>query len=156
MDVVLWVATVVCHAWVQPSSRRMVNLTYGLWMLSTNLMQILQCMLLDMILVQPSTPTTAKRNDDGDSKHKHAPIESEPAHSLIIEAVNKNSLPFFLLVSERACTHPHPDSNSPVPAHIASFVFARALFVVSAISARVPSIFRCTLFLPQMRWRWQW
>lgn len=93
----------------------MVNLTYGLWMLASNLMQLLQCMALDMAVrvtdddgdgaAAARTATAAKRVEQEEHRDRSPPAVASPPPSLIIEAINKNSLPFFLLVSTRSmCT----------------------------------------------------
>ena len=97
----------------------MVNLTYGLWMLASNLMQLLQCMALDMAVrvsdddradgagAAARADKAAKRVEQEEHRDRSSPAVTSSPPSLIIEAINKNSLPFFLLVSTRSRTRAH-------------------------------------------------
>jgi phosphatidylinositol glycan class W len=73
----------------------MINLSYALWMISCNLMQVLQFMLLDMIVL-PSGPATVE--DEKETPGSDAPPRVTSASpSMLLDAINANSLPFFLL-----------------------------------------------------------
>ena len=96
VDLLLWVATLVSSSFVQLSSRRMVNLTYALWMMASSIMQLLQCIVLEMVVIE--APAISNTHSEATKKTDEAVSPaSMRGPSLIIDAINKNSLPFFLL-----------------------------------------------------------
>jgi hypothetical protein len=131
-DILLWCATLLSTAYVAPASRRMVNLTYGLLMLSLNLMLILSFLLLELLVADraedaeeaaalhtldahAASSAAAAAKDialdatiDASATMPRASVVRRPASplsSLVIEAINRNSLPFFLLVRRIATAH---------------------------------------------------
>lgn len=170
-DVFLWIATLLSSSYVQASSRRMVNLSYGLWMASLNLMLLLQFLLLEACTVDaPSTAThkTTRRDvscdDDQGATGAMNPSESwcaRPPSSIIVEAINRNSLPFFLIVSEAVHTLPvhNKESHTERICHVcltSLFIVMVSVLPSSATSAPAPSIFRCRPSSRRMRSPWPW
>eukprot|EP00455_Lapot_gusevi_P033575 TRINITY_DN3672_c0_g2_i1.p1 TRINITY_DN3672_c0_g2~~TRINITY_DN3672_c0_g2_i1.p1 ORF type:complete len:471 (+),score=106.27 TRINITY_DN3672_c0_g2_i1:81-1493(+) len=71
VDVVLFAATLFSHLYIQPCSRRMMNLSYVLWMLALNLQSLLLFLLINLSMTRPN-------------------------NGFIVQAVNKNQLAVFL------------------------------------------------------------
>ena len=105
-DVALWLLTAFLSAEVQPPSRRLVNAAYAAWMLALNLALVVQCLLMDLLLREeppargfqiPSSHSDAKK----DARPEVSAAASLPAADVgagvLLEAINRNSLPFFLL-----------------------------------------------------------
>ena len=73
-DVVLWVLAIGADKYLQPCSRRIVNLSYVLWMLAQNVFQLWCALATQLLMAAPDT-----------------------APSVLLAAVTAHSLPFFLL-----------------------------------------------------------
>jgi glucosaminylphosphatidylinositol acyltransferase len=74
LDAMLWAATLLSAALIEPISRRLVNLPYVLWAASHNVLVVGLLLAVDAL----------------------API---PATSLTLKAVNRNQLAFFLMAN---------------------------------------------------------
>jgi phosphatidylinositol glycan class W len=74
LDVALWVLTWVLHACVQPSSRRMTNAAYVVWMMAHNTFQLVCAFAVQLVVTKP-----------------------EVRPSLLFAAIGRNALPFFML-----------------------------------------------------------
>lgn len=120
-NAILWLLTGLCSALIESPSRRMVNLSYIVWMLALNLTLLLQFLLVDLCIDgddegEDDAATSARLKDDKEraAAGAHSTLDGSasastalaaPAHaprstsSMLLEAVNKNSLAFFLLVS---------------------------------------------------------
>jgi len=71
LDGIFWVSGLLAHVYLEPASRRMVNLTYVLLVLAYNTLILASLLVISLF--------------------------GRPAHSTILTAINRNQLAFFLL-----------------------------------------------------------
>jgi len=160
----LWCLTFITSSFVQPPSRRMVNASYSLWMLGLNLTLLISFILLDAIIILPpniskhakrklmlddsssssngngnasQTGNASVHEDDKEAKVK--PYEQDVASlhptSLIIRAINKNSLPFFMICNlltgaVNLSIHTLFASNQTAIVTLLSYMFLSCLSIV--------------------------